>query len=117
MTRNGYIPIFQEDKMSIYNGRNMTIIVSRAAVLEGWYAPHEKFWRIPLVKNVTNIKHQTATANKSPTQPLQEGPPSPIDKVLSAYKPETKPELIRYFHAAAGFPTKPTWPRAIKNSY
>ena len=28
---------------------------------------------------------------------------------------KTQPELVRYQHAAAGFPTKPTFLRAIKN--
>jgi hypothetical protein len=31
------------------------------------------------------------------------------------YKLKTQPELIQYLHAAAGFPTKPTWIKAIKN--
>jgi hypothetical protein len=70
MTRMGYISIFQAKNMSIYDAQNTIITVSRAAVLEGWYVPHKELWRIPLVKNVTNIKHQTATINKSPTQLL-----------------------------------------------
>jgi hypothetical protein len=28
---------------------------------------------------------------------------------------KTQPELVRYLHAAAGYPTKPTWIEAIKN--
>jgi hypothetical protein len=31
------------------------------------------------------------------------------------YKLKTQPDLVRYLHAAAGFPTKPTWIAAIKN--
>ena len=34
-TRNWYIPIFQDNKMSIYDAQNTTITVSMAAVLEG----------------------------------------------------------------------------------
>ena len=70
MARNGYIPIFEGDKMSIYHVRNTTVTVSIAVVLEGWYVPHEKLWRIPLVENVTNIRHQVATVKKSPSQLL-----------------------------------------------
>ena len=117
MTRNGYIPIFEGDKISIYNAGNTPITVSRTAVLEGWYVPHKKLWRIPLVKNVTDIRHQTATVKKSPARLLQDGPPPPTDKAFSAYKLKTKPELICYFHAAAGFPIKPTWVKAIKNGH
>ena len=32
----GYVPIFDKEQLSIYNGRNTTIKVSRKAVLEGW---------------------------------------------------------------------------------
>jgi hypothetical protein len=31
------------------------------------------------------------------------------------YELKTQPELVRYLHVAAGFPTKPTWIAAIKN--
>ena len=30
---------------------------------------------------------------------------------------ETWLELVRFYHAAAGFPTKPTWLAAIKNGH
>jgi len=35
--------------------------------------------------------------------------------VANVYELKTQPELIRYYHAAARFPTKPTWVTAIKN--
>jgi hypothetical protein len=31
------------------------------------------------------------------------------------YKLKTQPELVQYYHAVAGFPTKPSWLKAIKN--
>jgi hypothetical protein len=31
------------------------------------------------------------------------------------YELKTQLELVRYYHAAAGFPSKPTWLKAIKN--
>ncbi len=31
------------------------------------------------------------------------------------YKLKTQPELVCYYHATTGFPTKPTWLTAIKN--
>ena len=41
----------------------------------------------------------------------------PTDKLLNAYDMKTRPELVRFYHAAAGFPTKPTWLAAIKNKH
>ena len=117
LRKHGYIPIFEQDKMSVYDGLTTTITVSRKAVMEGWYCPKEKLWRIPLVKNVSNVQHQSIPVAMSPMQILQDGPPPPTDQILSAYELTTRPELIRYYHAAAGFPSKPTWVAAIKNGH
>ena len=43
--------------------------------------------------------------------------PLPISHINNVYNLKAKPELIRYYHAAAGFPTKPTWIKAIKNGH
>ena len=61
-----YIPIFKADKMSVYNGRTTTITMPRKAVMGGWSVPREKLWRIPLVKNVSNVKHQLVAVAKLP---------------------------------------------------
>ena len=31
------------------------------------------------------------------------------------YKLKTQPELVRYLHTAAGFPTKPMWYNTVNN--
>ena len=100
--------------MSIYDGQTTTITVSRKAVMEGWYVPKEKLWHIPLVKNVSNVEHQTVAVAKLPLQILQDGPLPPTDQILSAYELKTRPELIRNYHAADGLPMKPTWVSALK---
>jgi hypothetical protein len=44
--------------------------------------------------------------------------PTPLmNHILSAYKIKNQPRLIAYYHATAGFPTKPTWISAIKNGH
>ena len=52
--------------------------------------------------------------NQPPTEFLPACPP-PTDTIYNVYELKTQPELVRYYHAAAGFPTKPTWIKAIKN--
>ena len=49
LVSQGYIPIFDGQRVGIYDSYNTKITVSRAAVLEGWYVPKEKLWRIPMV--------------------------------------------------------------------
>ena len=41
----------------------------------------------------------------------------PTDKNLNAYGIKTQPELVSYYHAAGGVPTKPTWLAEIKTSH
>jgi hypothetical protein len=38
-----------------------------------------------------------------------------LDTIYNVYKLKTQPKIVRYHHTAAGFPTKPTWLKAIKN--
>ncbi len=52
--------------------------------------------------------------NRPPTEFLPKRPP-PAETIFNIYKLKTQPELVRYHHASAGFPTKPTWSAAIKN--
>ena len=114
---HSYIPIFEADKMSVYDGQITTITVSSKSVMEGWYVPKEKLWRIPLVKNISNIEHQLVVVAKSALQILQEGPPPPTEQTLSAYELKTFSEFIRYYYAAAGFLTKQMWVAAIRNGH
>jgi hypothetical protein len=39
----------------------------------------------------------------------------PTKAIHNVYKLKMQPKLIQYLHTAAGFPTKPTWIKAIKN--
>ncbi len=73
-----------------------------------------KLWRIPLVAVVGNNNTSTVIVNWPPTNFLPEGPP-PTDAIHNVYELKTQPELVRYYHAAADFPTKPTCVKAIRN--
>jgi hypothetical protein len=38
-----------------------------------------------------------------------------MNAIHNVYELKTQPELVPYYHAAVGFPTKPTWFKAIRN--
>ncbi len=109
-----YIAIFNKDEVKIFDANNTEVTVSHAAILRGWRCPETKLWRIPLVKHVTNANTDTILCDRPPSEFLPERPP-PTEAVANVYELKTQPELIRYYHVAAGFPTKPTWIAAIKN--
>ena len=116
-----YITIFDKDEVNIYDSNDVKITVTRGAILRGWRCPTTGLWRVPLVptmrkENVNNVNTQTALLSKPPTEFLPNRPP-PTEAVANVYELKTQPEMIRYYHAAAGFPTKPTWLAAIKNNH
>ena len=112
-----YITIFYEDQVNIYDATNTKVTVLRGSVLRGWRLRDKGLWRIPLVANVKNVNTERIILNKLPSSFLVNNEPLPTDEILNAYGMKTRPELLRFYHAAAGFPTKPTWLAAIENSH
>ena len=112
-----YITIFDEDEVNVYDATNTKVTVSRGDVLRGWCMPEEGLWRIPLVPNIQNVNTDTILMNKPPADFLLTKAPPPVNQILNVFESKTNPELVRYYHAAAEFPTKPSWLAAIKNGY
>ena len=116
----GYITVFDKEEVNIYDANDVKITVTRGAILRGWRDEETGLWRIPVCPtirshNVTNLNTQTILVKESPSELLPRRPP-PIEAIANVFELKTQPELVRYYHAAAGFPTKPTWLAAIKNS-
>jgi hypothetical protein len=109
-----YITIFDKDEVNIYDANNTTITVTKGAILRGWRDERTNLWRIPLVRMVRNLNTDTALLTRPPSEFLLHRP-NPTEAIHSVYELKTQPEIVRYLHAAAGFPTKPTWLKAIKN--
>ena len=104
-------------------------------MLKGWFFPYTKIWRIPLQTKVTDLKRHILVLDglngTESLNPLYEVPsctrmlkhieilkkyrPSPSEAINYVYKlPSIKPAIM-YLHSAAGFPTKATWIKAIRN--
>ncbi len=73
-------------------------------------------------KAVAHSTRKTCTKQQyqhSPLQPPANGAPSqatpPNQGYCKCLELKAQPELVRYYHAAVGFPTKPIWVAAIKN--
>ena len=116
----GYITVFDKEEVNIYDANDVKITVTRGAILRGWRCEETGFWRIPVCPtirshNVTNLNTQTILVKESPSELLPRRPP-PTEAIANVFELKTQPELVRYYHAAAGFPTKPTWLAAIKNN-
>ena len=115
-----YVQVFDKEEVNIYDANDVVITTTRGAILRGWRVPKEGLWRIPIVKGACQSSNQntdTAAISAAPQQMLLSLPPPTQDIVSNVYEVKTKPELVRYYHAAAGFPTKPSWLAAIRNNH
>lgn len=106
----------------MYNANDIKIQTTRGAILRGWRVPKEGLWKCMLVKDACKTSNQntdTACLAVSPQQLLMHlPPPATSEAINTVYELKTKPELVRYYHAAEGFPTKPSWLEAInKGNY
>jgi hypothetical protein len=110
----GYITVFDKKEVNIHDVHDTTYKVSPAAILQGWFDKTANLWQIPLIPVVLNSNTDTVLVNKPPTEFLPDHPPV-IEAIHNVYKLKTQPELVGYLHACAGFPTKPSWIKAIKN--
>jgi hypothetical protein len=113
-TNANYITIFDKEAVNIYDANETTITITRGVILRGFKCPMTGMWRIPLVDLVRNNNTDTVIVNCPPLEFLPARPP-PADTIHNVYEFKTQPELVQYYHAATGFPTKPTWLKAIKN--
>ena len=74
---------------------------------------------MPLIKEEDNVNKNNGTiaTNNYPMELLKDTLQPPTNHILSAYKIKKHPELIAYYHAAAGFPMKPSWIAATRNGH
>ena len=116
LVKQGYAALFTDDGFKVYDATNTKIRVSRDAVLNGYYCPDASLWRIPLLHD-GEAAQASAPFRQSPQEILREGPPPATNHINKVYELRAQPQLIRYYHAAAGFPTMRTWLKAIANGH
>ena len=133
LTDAGYVTIYDSNEVNVYDSRTARVHVSEAAVLQGWQCPRKRLWRIPLSSNVKDINTDTLLLDspdgRSYLNTLYHVPPvSAMQSHIEAMCPvpchgkqstmspncqAQSPLFATYLHAAAGFPTKATWLKAI----
>ena len=65
--------------------------------------------------NVQNLNTQTIVTSKAPEELLQGE--NQDDFMCNFFELRKQPEIVRFLHAAAGFPTKRTWLKVIKKGF
>ena len=92
---------YTKTDVTIYNPQGVPIV-------RGWReSPPSKLWRMALVPH-KDQQDQQMQDHKGETVPLS---------AFSVYDLPSVEALVRFFHAAAGYPVKTTWLSAIKKGY
>jgi len=135
-TDANYFAVYDDKEVNIYDGNTTKIYITEKAVLQGFRCPTSKLWRIPLTSNVTNQNTETVLLDspddrqslnamyvvpsteqiRNKLSILLDHRPDPKEAINHVYDMPSIQPAIRYLHAAAGFPTKSTWLKAIRNN-
>ncbi len=128
----GYTVIYDAEEVNFYGARTTKIVVSEAVILKGWRCPCAKLWRVLITEVLTNkntdtllLDHphghdsinamyqvKTTTVMHDHIQCMRCH--TSKEHIHNVYElPSVKPS-IQYLHGAAGFPTKPSWLKAIR---
>ena len=102
-----YVTVFMLEEVNIFDGMQTRITSTHQPIVIGWRDPVTGLWKIPKKNEQKERSMKNTTPNNSNTNQTTEE----VQQVNEL--PNTK-QLIRYYHAAAGFPTKSTWLEAIK---
>ena len=100
----GYKILLDKDGLHIYDGKTTTIKISNEAVLRGYRCKSSGLWRIPLKDVVHNENTDTLLVQRPP----------PGEAIAHVFELPSTEKTVRYYHAAAGFPTYETWLAAVQ---
>ncbi len=117
LTDAGYTTVFHPGKQgATIHGTNTISIHQRCKpVLQGWQ-DENSLWQLGYNSDESIMSRQTkerqhTSAAPSPAAPLKH------ESAANVYSLPSISWVIRYLHAAAGFPTKDSWLKAIANGH
>jgi hypothetical protein len=112
---SNYITVFDKDEVKIFDAELANFKITGTAVLKGWRCPTTKLWRVPLQNDWNNLNTQTTLLSEQATQIIEKKKEllGPSEFVNSVYELPNTEQVVAWYHAAAGYPTKATWLKAI----
>jgi hypothetical protein len=114
-----YIAIFTQEEVQIFDAETAHINVQGKTVLRGWCCPQTKLWRVPLKQQWPDLTNDTALLNESATKILMKmrGQKNHDEVVNSVNELPNLQQVVRWYHAAAGYPIKASWLKAIEAGF
>ena len=105
-----YATVFTRDEVRVFDTEAAKLQVEGKVVMRGWRCKETGLWRIPLKPNWTNLNTETALLSQETSKILT----SKAEFIQNVYELPNTEQVIAWYHAAAGYPTKATWIKAIE---
>ena len=128
-TAAGYTAVYDDKEVNFYPSEKIQI--EEESVLRGYRCPKTLLWRIPLVNKVKNEATDTVLLDSKcgmqsrstqyiipSSERVRDYLKTTVEQkeeaINNVYEIPSLEQAIRYLHAAAGYPTKATWLKAIR---
>ena len=104
----GYTTIFHagDGGVTVHWHDDIFIRIKKEAVLKGW-RDESGLWRVPIKEKVENQNTDTLILQR----------PLPNEAASNVYDLPSTEKMVKYLHAALGFPTKATMMKAIRSGW
>ncbi len=130
-----YTVVYDDKEVNYYKKATIEIIGSEDTVLQSWQCPCNKLWHVPLVPNVWKLNMETILLDHplghlslhamyevaNTTLTCQHIDAISLlancrEYIHNIYEIPSLEPIVCYLHAAAGFPPKSTWLKAVQRS-
>ena len=102
--------VFTLEEVNIFDGKQTKLTSTHQPIIRRLQDPVTGLWQI-------SIKNKQKDNSIKNTMPNHVHTSNKEEKVQQVYELPSTKQVIRYYHAAAGFPTKSTWIKAIKAGF
>jgi hypothetical protein len=114
-----YVTVFTKDEVQVFDTETTPFKIEGKMVMQGWRCPKTKLWRVPLKPSWTNENTETTLLSQEAMKIMlsKREKIDPLELVNSVYELPNQEQVVAWYHAAAGYPTKPTWLKAIEAGF
>jgi hypothetical protein len=114
-----YVTVFTKDEVKVFDTETAPFKIEGKVVMQGWRCPKTKLWRVPLKPSWTNENTETTLLSQEATKIMlsKREKIDPLELVNSVYELPNQEQVVAWYHVAAGYPTKPTWLKAIEAGF
>lgn len=114
-----YITIFTKDEVKVFDAETTKLNIDGHIIMKGWRCPETKLWRVPLTEEMNNLNTDTAILSNEATDIIlrKRENMDTTEFVNSVYELPNLEQVVAWYHAATGYPTKITWLAAINAGF